>query len=71
MGSAFTPTSSTKTATEHLRKELESVSLINNYYYYYHWNKNLLKKILTSPTYKTDGYSVDVVDDNIYKWHVK
>jgi len=51
MGSAFTPTVASKTATEHLRKELEA--------------------ILKSPPYGKDGYTVDVVDDNIYKWHVK
>eukprot|EP00026_Physarum_polycephalum_P018759 Phypoly_transcript_20469.p1 GENE.Phypoly_transcript_20469~~Phypoly_transcript_20469.p1 ORF type:complete len:178 (+),score=6.00 Phypoly_transcript_20469:123-656(+) len=30
-----------------------------------------LESILKSPTYKTDGYTVEVVDDNLYKWHVK
>jgi len=30
-----------------------------------------LESILKSPTYKTDGYTVDVVNDNLYKWHVK
>lgn len=30
-----------------------------------------LEAILKSPSYKDGGYTVECVDDNMYKWHVK